>query len=137
MTPIIDKIRYILPNPRNNDINIKPFMMGRIINLEGFLSNLDTEVVESEKIILELIDNQIEENNGCFEIYIKDNKVNIEKTNKKPQLTLSINSLSQLAFSYLNLEEVIFINNLEVEDICKDVLNNIFIKRDNYINEYV
>jgi predicted acetyltransferase len=112
-------------------------MMGRIINLEGFLSNLDTEVVESEKITLDVIDNQIEENNGCFEIYIKDNKVNIEKTNKKPQLTLSINSLSQLAFSYLNLEEVIFLNNLEVEDICKDVLNNIFIKRDNYINEYV
>ena len=137
MTPIIDKIRYILSNPRNNDINIKPFMMGRIINLEGFLSNLDTEVVESEKIILEVIDNQIEENDGCFEIYIKDNKVNIEKTNKKPQLTLSINSLSQLAFSYLNLEEVIFLNNLEVEDICKNVLNNIFIKRDNYINEYV
>lgn len=137
MTPIIDKIRYILPNPRNNNINIKPFMMGRIINLEGFLSNLDTEVVESEKITLDVIDNQIEENNGCFEIYIKDNKVNIEKTNKKPQLTLSINSLSQLAFSYLNLEEVIFLNNLEVEDICKNVLNNIFIKRDNYINEYV
>ncbi|MGL5507965.1 MAG: GNAT family N-acetyltransferase, partial [Paraclostridium sp.] len=77
MSPIIDDIRYILPNLKNNTINIKPFMMGRVINLEGFIKSIEVEVLESEKVILGVIDKQIEANNGCFEIYIENNKVMI------------------------------------------------------------
>ncbi|MFR3072038.1 MAG: GNAT family N-acetyltransferase, partial [Paeniclostridium sp.] len=43
MSPVIDSIRYILPNLKTSEINIKPFMMGRVINLEKFLNTLSIE----------------------------------------------------------------------------------------------
>ncbi|MGL4796733.1 MAG: GNAT family N-acetyltransferase [Paraclostridium sp.] len=137
MSPIIDDIRYILPNLKNNTINIKPFMMGRVINLEGFIKSIEVEVLESEKVILGVIDKQIEANNGCFEIYIENNKVMINKANKDADLSLDINYVNQLAFSYLDLKQVLFLNNIEIEDKIYNTLDKIFTKKKNYINEYV
>lgn len=137
MAPVVDNIRHILPNLKTNDINIKPFMMGRIINLEGFMKSIDVKELESDKIVLEVIDNQIEENNGCFEICIENNKVNIVRTDKSVDLSLDINYVNQLAFSYLDLRQVLFLNDIKVEDKVHNILDKIFSKKENYVNEYV
>ena len=42
-TPVNDKIRFILDNPRTCDIKIKPFMMGRVINLKNYLESLEID----------------------------------------------------------------------------------------------
>ncbi|MGL5507103.1 MAG: sterol carrier protein domain-containing protein, partial [Paraclostridium sp.] len=76
-------------------------------------------------------------NNGCFEIYIENNKVMIHKTNKDADLSLDINYVNQLAFSYLDLKQVLFLNNIEIEDKIYNTLDKIFTKKKNYINEYV
>ena len=51
--PVNDKIRFILDNPRTCDIKIKPFMMGRIINLKDYLESLDSDVTEKFIILME------------------------------------------------------------------------------------
>lgn len=137
MAPVIDNIRYVIPNLKTNDINIKPFMMGRVINLEGFLGTIDTKESYSDKFVLEVIDNQIEVNNGCFEIYISQNKVNIKRVSKEPDITLDINYISQLAFSYLDINQIIYLGNIDVENEVINILGKIFNKKENYINEYV
>ncbi|MGL5712916.1 MAG: GNAT family N-acetyltransferase [Paraclostridium sp.] len=137
MSPVNDSIRYILPNLKTNEVNIKPFMMGRIINLENYLKSLDVNSDNSERIVIKVVDNQIQANNGCFEINIKDKKVKVNKVEKEADITLSINYMSQLVFSYLTLDEVLFLKNVKVNSQTYDVLNKIFNKKDNYINEYV
>ena len=40
-SPIDDKIRFILSNPKTANIKLKPFMMGRVINLKKYLESLN------------------------------------------------------------------------------------------------
>lgn len=140
MSPVIDSIRYILPNLKTSEINIKPFMMGRVINLEKFLNTLSIECNDLDGVYIEIIDNQIKENNNVFEIRVKDNKVKAIKSNKKADIGLSINYISQLAFSYIDIEKVLFLESItKTKENTKaiNLLKSIFSKKENYINEYV
>lgn len=140
ISPVIDSIRYILPNLKTSEINIKPFMMGRVINLEKFLNTLSIECNDLDGVYIEIIDNQIKENNNVFEIRVKDNKVKAIKSNKKADIGLSINYISQLAFSYIDIEKVLFLENItKTKENTKaiNLLKSIFSKKENYINEYV
>jgi predicted acetyltransferase len=140
MAPMTDSIRYILPNLKTNGVNIKPFMMGRIINLEGFLNNLVIASNDLDSVYIEVIDHQIKENNNVFAISVKDNKVIAIKSDKKADITLSINYISQLAFSYIDIKEVLFLSNLTKTDEntkAINLLSAIFNKKENYVNEYV
>lgn len=140
MSPVIDSIRYILPNLKTSEINIKPFMMGRVINLEKFLNTLSIECNDLDGVYIGIIDNQIKENNNVFEIRVKDNKVKAIKSNKKADIGLSINYISQLAFSYIDIEKVLFLENItKTKENTKaiNLLKSIFSKKENYINEYV
>ena len=38
--PVNDKIRFVLENPKTIDIKVKPFIMGRVINVEEYLNGL-------------------------------------------------------------------------------------------------
>lgn len=138
--PIHDKIRFVLENPKTIDIKIKPFMMGRVINVEGYLNSLtvDNDIDISANIFIE--DKFIKENNATFNIKIKDKKVIAKKTNGKSNLDLSINTFSQLAFSYIDIKEAIILNNINKNEKNKeaiDLLGALFIKKENYINQYV
>ena len=85
-------------------------------------------------------DKFIKENNATFNIQIKDKKVIAKKTNEKSNLDLSINTFSQLAFSYIDIKEAIILNNINKNEKNKeaiDLLEVLFIKKENYINQYV
>lgn len=137
MAPTTDNIKYIIPNLKTVDIKLKPFMMGRVINIEGFLKSLEVCKLDSDKIVLCIKDNQIQDNNSCFEICIKNNKIEVERVKKEADITLDINYFSQLAFSYLDLQQIMFLENIKLNNHVIKVLNEIFNKKDNYINEYI
>ncbi|MGL5641240.1 MAG: GNAT family N-acetyltransferase, partial [Paraclostridium sp.] len=140
MAPMTDSIRYILPNPKTDEVNIKPFMMGRVINLEGYLNSLEVGGNDLESVYIGVVDNQIEANNQVFEISVKNNKVEARKSDKKADISLSINYISQLAFSYTDINQVIFLNDIiktKENTNAINLLNTIFNKLDNYVNEYV
>ncbi|MEG2246694.1 MAG: GNAT family N-acetyltransferase [Peptostreptococcaceae bacterium] len=140
MAPVTDSIRYILPNPKTNELNIKPFMMGRVINLEGYLNTLEVGGNDLEPSYIGVIDNQIEENNKVFEISVKNNKVEVRKSDNKSDIDLNINYISQLAFSYMDIDQVLFLNDIvktKENTSAINLLKTIFNKLDNYVNEYV
>lgn len=135
--PINDKIKFVLDNPRTCDIKIKPFMMGRIINLKAYLESLTIKSNIEGSLNILVKDNYIENNNGVFKIQIKNNKLFVEKVNEKHNVSFNINTLTQLAFSYIDIDEAILLNDLKISKRDISLLNYIFKKRNNYINEYV
>ncbi|MEG2985873.1 MAG: sterol carrier protein domain-containing protein, partial [Peptostreptococcaceae bacterium] len=87
-----------------------------------------------------VIDNQIEENNKVFEISVKNNKVEVRKSDNKSDIDLNINYISQLAFSYMDIDQVLFLNDIvktKENTSAINLLKTIFNKLDNYVNEYV
>ncbi|HBE8912712.1 TPA: GNAT family N-acetyltransferase [Clostridioides difficile] len=145
-TPTIDKIRFILDNPKDSDIKIKPFMMGRVINVKKFIEDIDIENDINSSFNLLIEDKFIDENNGLFKISIQNKKVSVEQLDKKgaekPQedfdIKLYINTLTQLSFSYIDVNEAIFLNDIkDVSEETLETLNCIFSKKNNYINEYI
>ncbi|HHY0136644.1 TPA: GNAT family N-acetyltransferase [Clostridioides difficile] len=145
-TPTIDKIRFILDNPKDSDIKIKPFMMGRVINVKKFIEDIDIEKDINSSFNLLIEDKFIDENNGLFKISIQNKKVSVEPLDKKgaekPQedfdIKLDINTLTQLSFSYIDVNEAIFLNDIkDVSEETLETLNCIFSKKNNYINEYI
>ena len=138
--PVNDKIKFVLENPKTTDIKIKPFMMGRVINVEKYLNGLQAEesIDISANIFIE--DKFIKENNGVFNIEIKNKKVKAKKIRGNYSLSLSINSFTQLAFSYIDIKDIIVLNNIDRNNKNKDaiqLLKVLFNKKENYINEYV
>ncbi|MBY2859362.1 GNAT family N-acetyltransferase, partial [Clostridioides difficile] len=134
-TPTIDKIRFILDNPKDSDIKIKPFMMGRVINVKKFIEDIDIEKDINSSFNLLIEDKFIDENNGLFKIYIQNKKVSVEQLDKKgaekPQedfdIKLDINTLTQLSFSYIDVNEAIFLNDIkDVSEETLETLNCIF-----------
>ena len=82
----------------------------------------------------------IKENDNVFEVKILNNKVVAKKSNDEAEFKLSINYLSQMAFEYADINQILFLENIEVTDKNKkaiDLLRSIFNKKENYINEYV
>ncbi|HDN2884025.1 TPA: GNAT family N-acetyltransferase, partial [Clostridioides difficile] len=140
-TPTIDKIRFILDNPKDSDIKIKPFMMGRVINVKKFIEDIDIEKDINSSFNLLIEDKFIDENNGLFKISIQNKKVSVEQLDKKgaekPQedfdIKLDINTLTQLSFSYIDVNEAIFLNDIkDVSEETLETLNCIFSKKNNY-----
>ncbi|EIJ0742347.1 GNAT family N-acetyltransferase, partial [Clostridioides difficile] len=139
-TPTIDKIRFILDNPKDSDIKIKPFMMGRVINVKKFIEDIDIEKDINSSFNLLIEDKFIDENNGLFKISIQNKKVSVEQLDKKdaekPQedfdIKLDINTLTQLSFSYMDVNEAIFLNDIkDVSEETLETLNCIFSKKNN------
>ena len=71
---------------------------------------------------------------------IKDKKVEAKKIKGECDLHLSINTFTQLAFSYIDIKEAMILNNINKNEKNKEVIDLfeiLFNKKENYINEYV
>lgn len=136
--PLSNKINLLMDNLKDINIRIKPFMMGRIINVKKFLESIEIQQNIIESKIIKIEDTYIEENNKTFKITIKDNKIDILETQEDCDIQININVLSQLAFSYIDVYDFIFMMGNKVNN--KDIycfLEKIFAKKINYINEYI
>lgn len=136
-SPLDDKIRFILSNPKTSNIKIKPFMMGRVINLKKYLESLYISSNENISLVISVKDDYIEENNKIFEINLENNKLTVKEVNCDYDVEFDINTISQLAFSYINGREACLLNNMGENEKVINFLDTVFIKKENYINEYI
>lgn len=135
-----DYIYRLLPNIRNIKLSLKPFLMGRVINLKGYL-----ESIHSEKpfvtFVLEVRDEMLPVNSGRFKVsQAPDGSVSIEDADsvEAADASMDIKALSQLAFGYISPQELCFMNKIKCSDISTlDSLSCIFSVGTNYFNEYV
>lgn len=143
--PVDDKIKLIIANLKTCEMKLIPFMAGRVINFERFiesinLNNIEKGQIPCESVKINVIDKYIEQNNSVFEISIIEDKIKIEKVKDNHDIELDINSITQLAFSYLDIDEIFMLN--EIDERClasnqKRLLNILFEKKVNYIDELV
>ena len=143
--PVDDKIKLIIANLKTCEIKLIPFMAGRVINFEKYIEslnscNIDTQKINNESIKIKVIDKYIKQNNSVFKISVCDNKIKIQRVEEDCDIELDINSITQLAFSYLNTEEIFMLNEIDESGLIntqKELLNALFEKRINYIDELV
>ena len=143
--PVDDKIKLIIANLKTCEIKLIPFMAGRVINFEKYIEslnscNIDTQKINNKYIKIKVIDNYIKQNNSVFKISVCDNKIKIQRVEEDYDIELDINSITQLAFSYLNTEEIFMLNEIDESGLIntqKELLNALFEKRINYIDELV
>lgn len=143
--PVDDKIKLIIANLKTCEIKLIPFMAGRVINFEKYIEslnscNIDTQKINNKYIKIKVIDKYIKQNNSVFKISVCDNKIKIQRVEEDYDIELNINSITQLAFSYLNTEEIFMLNEIDESSLIntqKELLNALFEKRINYIDELV
>lgn len=143
--PVDDKIKLIIANLKTCEIKLIPFMAGRVINFEKYIEslnscNIDTQKINNESIKIKVIDKYINQNNSVFKISVCDNKIKIQRVEEDCDIELDINSITQLAFSYLNTDEIFMLNEIDESSLIntqKELLNALFEKRINYIDELV
>ncbi|QOR36086.1 GNAT family N-acetyltransferase [Clostridium sp. 'deep sea'] len=132
-----DFLKQITPINKHTEINIFPFIMGRIINVAKFL-NFNLPNAKKCEITIKVIDNYLAENNNCYLLKLKNNQLTTLQTTNKPQLEMGIETLTQVSCGYLSaiisremglitvFDEVAFMN-----------FTGLFNKSNNYLNEYV
>ena len=143
--PVDDKIKLIIANLKTCEIKLIPFMAGRVINFEKYIEslnscNIDTQKINNKYIKIKVIDKYIKQNNSVFKISVYDNKIKIQRVEEDYDIELDINSITQLAFSYLNTDEIFMLNEIDESSLIntqKELLNVLFEKRINYIDELV
>lgn len=143
--PVDDKIKLIIANLKTCEIKLIPFMAGRVINFEKYIEslnscNIDTQKINNKYIKIKVIDKYINQNNSVFKISVCDNKIKIQRVEEDYDIELDINSITQLAFSYLNTDEIFMLNEIDESSLIntqKELLNALFEKRINYIDELV
>ena len=143
--PVDDKIKLIIANLKTCEIKLIPFMAGRVINFEKYIEslnscNIDTQKINNKYIKIKVIDKYIKQNNSVFKISVCDNKIKIQRVEEDYDIELDINSITQLAFSYLNTDEIFMLNEIDESSLIntqKELLNALFEKRINYIDELV
>lgn len=144
-SPINDKIRFIIANLKTCEIKLIPFMAGRVINLKKYLEGIKLDTtkilkIKENTINIKVLDKYIRQNDGVFKISIVDNKINVQRVEENYDIELDINSITQLAFSYLNMDEVFMINEIDENCLTEDkkmLLEVLFEKKQNYIDELV
>ena len=143
--PVDDKIKLIIANLKTCEIKLIPFMAGRVINFEKYIEslnfcNIDTQKINNKYIKIKVIDKYIKQNNSVFKISVCNNKIKIQRVKEDYDIELDINSITQLAFSYLNTDEIFMLNEIDESSLIntqKELLNALFEKRINYIDELV
>ena len=143
--PVDYKIKLIIANLKTCEIKLIPFMAGRVINFEKYIEslnscNIDTQKINNKYIKIKVIDKYIKQNNSVFKISVCDNKIKIQRVEEDYDIELDINSITQLAFSYLNTDEIFMLNEIDESSLIntqKELLNVLFEKRINYIDELV
>lgn len=117
-----------------------PFVMARVIDVIKALELLNMKVIKNlqfGEIIILFKDNIIKENNILVKLLISKEKLVIKYTNEKPDVYLNVAAFVQLYFGTHSVDELLdnefiyFENNEKIS-----LLDSLFSKCDNYINEY-
>ena len=143
-SPSDSKIEFLFSNQLNIKKISQPFMMMRILDPLFIFKNLNLNVTNLK---IYLIDDLIPENNG---IYTLGKEVTFSKTSQRQadtndlnyDLKLNIKNLVPLICGYFNIDELLFLNKIEINKKHKDKkiiteLNKIFYKKFSCLYEFI
>lgn len=120
------------------NINIKPFMMARIINPALFLNNMD--IKSKIPLKMKVIDNFLDINNKVF--ILSENEVIESNDENNIDFMIDIGALTQIALGYTGVENAVFTERIvflepEKKENIVSALKDIFPKTKSFINDYI
>lgn len=132
VTPQGSNFNFIFPNKLKIEKKEKPYILGRVLNVENMISLLKIR----KKLKIKIKDSIIAENNGIFLIDITGQIKKMENDLENYNLSICIEDLSSLLTGYLDIEELLILEKISVKNIDIEELKIIFNKKKNYIQEY-
>lgn len=126
-------LKLLLPEPADIKTEIYSLGMNRIVDLEKVLKLKSCPQGEGT-LAFEVWDNFLDWNNGVFVVSWNKDDVKVEKKNCTPDLSCSIQVMTQLLTGYTSLEDYLFNDNLKVNKNM-ELLSSYFRKRQLYLNE--
>ncbi len=94
------------PEQEGLKVQILPYLMTRIINIEQVLDAL--HLINAGKINIEITDNEIvAENNGTWEIDQINKETKVRKTEKEPDYSGSITNWTKVLLGHLTLKQAV------------------------------
>ena len=150
MEDVRNTIGNTLKNPKTSESLLNPFMMGRVINMNGCFKNIAryfeidynySEKLENvdENVVIAIKDDYINQNTSNYCLKFKDNVYNFEEleyNEENADLVLNINQISQLIFGYKDIDDILDLYDKEMKEEKLEILRKIFVKKRNHINEY-
>ncbi|MFZ5943269.1 MAG: GNAT family N-acetyltransferase [Bacillota bacterium] len=132
----LDDTAFFFLNDAKEGISLYPFLMARIINVEKLLTEVCYPASILGETCLSVKDEIAPWNNQTFHIAVKNGKGQIAAVNKPPIISMDIGALTQLVFGRLSAGELLGQGKIvgTVSDI--ELLDKLFPKCNNYINEY-
>lgn len=94
------------PEQAGLKVQISPYMMTRIINIEQVLDAL--HLINAGKINIEITDDEIiDENNGTWEINSTSSEIKVRKTEKDPDYSGSLTNWTKVLLGHLTLKQAV------------------------------
>lgn len=134
INPVDNILEYVFTNQKKLIKKDYPFIMGRVVNPLEILKMLNIYDIEMK---IQITDSIILENNGIYS-FDKDGELKFETTGEW-DIKIDIGDFSTLIFGLLSLDELIYLEKLEVKDeiILKNIKKkDIFNLKKNYIQDY-
>lgn len=133
--PYDDLTYFRLPDPKK-EVVLYPFMSGRIVDVQKALESLEVPADLKCHFTLKILDSLASWNNCCFAVFVTKGKVSIALADGQPDIECSIGAFSQLFFGRLSAKELAYMGRLSGTERTLGLLERIFPKCCNYINEY-
>lgn len=128
--------RKFSPYLKEKNTGFEPSIMVRIINLKAFLNCLNAN--KDIHLVIEAVDERIADNNGVFCIVVEKDKTWVTKTTTElPMIKGDIAALAMLFFGKLKEEEIMELILSEDKENILDVLKELRLGEQIFINEIV
>jgi predicted acetyltransferase len=134
----LDDLTYLsLPEPKR-EVQLFPFLSGRVVDVVKVLEAAKYAPEIKEKITLEIADDLAEWNNGVFALEVSGGKGNVQPWPQSGgEVQCTIGALSQLVFGRISARELAKVGRLATNFPGNiEILETLFPKCNNYINEY-
>lgn len=131
-----DDLSYLeLPDTKLG-VSIYPFLMGRIVDVKAALASTKYSNI-TMSIIIKVHDELVKRNHGCFSLNVVNGKAIVKNCDEiKFDIALDINTLAQLIMGRISAMKLYQLGKIKGDLVKIQVLEDLFPKCNNYINEY-
>lgn len=135
--PADDWLHFLLPNPRQQ-VYLEPFMSARIVDAAQALAAVDYPAAVDTDVALEIEDRLAPWNNRLLTLTVGGGRGRVSEPAVRPAKVIhcQIGALTQLLFGRLNAAELATMGRLQAEAGDLAVLDRLFPRCSNYVNEY-
>ncbi len=116
---------------------IRPYIMGRIVDVEMFLKNYRFEPEAAGKVTLSISDPFLEWNDRTFTVSFRDGKGTLSNEAADRRASMSIGTLTTLLLGYKRASELAKLDRISADETTLRLLDNALIAEKPYISDYI